>query len=89
MSESPRRSILSHGERDVAARLADGRSIEEIAEARDTSEEAVEKAVARIRRKTGRAVATLLQSPFAAEAVRELDSERRQELCALLADEDD
>ena len=56
-------SILSHGERAVARRRREGQSPAEIADARDTSVEAVEKAVDRIEQKTRRAVATLLQSP--------------------------
>jgi len=60
-------SILSSGERDVANRLADGESVEEIAAAREQSVETVEKHVGRIREKTERAFATLAESPFTDE----------------------
>lgn len=73
-------SVLSHGERDVAASLREGRSVEEIAERRDVSTDAVEKAIDRIREKTDRAAATLVQSPFAAEAVADLDPDDRAAL---------
>lgn len=73
-------SILSTGERDVAAQLHEGRSVAEIAAERDTSEAAVEQAVERVREKTERAVATLQQSPFTEEVLAALADE---ELAAL------
>ncbi|MFB6166086.1 MAG: hypothetical protein ABEJ31_13070 [Haloarculaceae archaeon] len=78
-----RASILSHGEREVAAMLREGRSIEEIADARDDTPAAVEKAVDRIRAKTDRALATLAQSPFAAEVLADLDAAERDALADL------
>lgn len=80
-------SILSHGERAVARALREGRSVEEIAAERDESPETVEKSVERIRAKTDRALATLVQSPFAAEAARDLSEESRARLREALADE--
>jgi DNA-binding NarL/FixJ family response regulator len=66
-------SIFSHGEREVAALLRDGYSIEEIADARDEPSVAVEKARARIRTKTHRALTTLLQSPDTEAALAAVD----------------
>lgn len=80
-------SILSHGERAVARALREGRSVEEIAAERDESPETVEKSVERIRAKTDRALATLVQSPFAAETARDLPEESRARLREALADE--
>lgn len=77
-------SILSTGERDVARRLGEGETIGEIADARDTSKEAVERARERIREKTDRALETLLESPFTGDRVAQLDSDRRAELQAHL-----
>lgn len=74
------RSILSTGEREVARRLADGDSLEEIAEARDDSVETVEKHVDRIREKTERAFATLAESPFTEEFADELDGATRRRI---------
>ncbi|MFC7156679.1 hypothetical protein ACFQPA_14640 [Halomarina halobia] len=71
------RSILSSGERQVARRLADGDSPEEIAAERGTSVESVEKAISRIEEKTERALITLAESPFAAAAAAALDEETR------------
>lgn len=81
------RSILSTGERRVADLLAEGHDIEAIAEQRGQSVEATEKTVDRVREKTHRAFATLLESPFAAEAATELSAEERQRLRALLDDD--
>lgn len=78
-------SILSTEEREVAAALAAGRSVAAVAATRDTSEAAVERAAARIREKTDRALATLLASPFAAEAVTALDADQRADLRELFA----
>lgn len=78
-------SILSTGERRVAELLADGKSLEEIAEARAESVEATEKAVARVREKTDRALATLVESPFTAEAAADLDDAERARLGEQLA----
>jgi hypothetical protein len=77
-------SILSRGERDVAARLRAGRSVAEIAEARDSSIERVEKTIDRVHEKTERAVSTLVESPFTVELGANLDSESRQALCDAL-----
>jgi hypothetical protein len=73
-------SILSRGERDVANRLGEGRTTAEIADARDTSDESVAKAIDRIREKTGRALTTLAESPFTADLAADLDPETRSEL---------
>lgn len=81
-----RASILSHGEREVAALLAEGRSIEAIADERGESLAAVEKAADRVREKTDRAVATLLESPFASDAVADLDADERDALADLLTE---
>jgi hypothetical protein len=78
-------SILSTGERRVAELLADGKSVEEIAEARAESVEATEKAVERVREKTDRALATLVESPFTAAAAADLDDDERARLGEQLA----
>lgn len=77
--------ILSTGERDVAERLARGESVDAIAAARGTSEAQVEQSIERIRDKTDRAIATLLASPVAEEAVSDLSSDQRAALRAILA----
>lgn len=82
--DSDRPSVLSHGEREVAALLRAGHSVESIAEERDDTPQAVEKAVDRIREKTDRALGTLLQSPFSEQAVDDLEPEARDRLAALL-----
>lgn len=84
MDPSDRPSVLSHGEREVASLVAAGHSVEEVAEARGEPVEAVEKAVDRIHQKTERALATLLQSPFTADAAADLDPETRAGLRARL-----
>ena len=73
-------SILSTGERRVAELLREGSSVEEIAERRGENPEVVRKAVDRVREKTGRAYATLAESPFTAEVATDLDDETRQRL---------
>jgi DNA-binding NarL/FixJ family response regulator len=78
-------SILSHGEREVAAMLEDGHSAEEIATARDEPVESVEKAIDRIHEKTDRALATLLASPFAGTAAADLDPTALEHLRSELA----
>lgn len=88
MDAPDRPSVLSHGEREVAARHADGESVEDIARARDEPVEAVEKALDRIRGKTDRALVTLLQSPFTAEVAADLDPESRDRLRARLDPEE-
>lgn len=81
MSDPPSdASILSHGEREIAAMLDDGHSIEEIATERDASVESIEKATDRIREKTDRALATLLASPFTECAAADLDATARDRL---------
>jgi DNA-directed RNA polymerase specialized sigma24 family protein len=73
-------SILSHGEQAIASMLADGMSLEEIAEERGAPPETVEKSIDRIREKTVRAFTTLSESPFTDELVADLDDETREEL---------
>lgn len=80
-------SILSHGERAVASALREGRSVAEIAAERDEPPETVEKSVQRIREKTDRALGTLAQSPFTAEAARDLPEQSRARLREALVDE--
>jgi hypothetical protein len=82
MDES--QSILSHGEREIAAMLRAGRSVEEIAAERDDPVPVVEKAVDRIREKTRRALVTLLQSPHTGAVAADLDPEERSGLRAAL-----
>ncbi|SEM97524.1 hypothetical protein SAMN05216388_100158 [Halorientalis persicus] len=77
---TPEASILSHGEREIAAMLEAGNSVDEIAATRDESVDSVEKAVDRIREKTDRALATLLASPFTDDAIADLDSSTRERL---------
>lgn len=77
-----RPSILSRGERDVADRLRAGESVDDIADARDTTAERVAKTIDRIREKTERAFVTLAESPFADEIARGLDPEIRDALPA-------
>lgn len=74
------RSILSTGERAVAEALRDGLDAEEIARRRGEPVETVEKAVRRVREKTDRALATLAESPFVAEAAADLDDAAREDL---------
>jgi len=80
------RSILSTGERDVARRLRDGASVEEIADARDDPVEVVERHVDRISEKTERAAATLAESPFTEEVAADLDESARRRLREATAD---
>jgi DNA-binding CsgD family transcriptional regulator len=75
-----RQSILSHGEREIAALRRAGHSVEEIATERGDSPAVVEKALDRIDAKTRRALATLLQSPVTDAAVADLDPDERAEL---------
>ena len=77
---TPDASILSHGEREIAAMLREGHSVEEIATARDESVDSVEKAIDRIREKTDRALATLLASPFTDREATDLDPTSRDRL---------
>jgi len=77
---TPDASILGHGEREIAAMLAAGHSVEEIATEREESAESVEKAIDRIREKTDRALATLLASPFTDRAAADLDPTARDRL---------
>ena len=85
-SESP--SILSRGERDVARRLRAGENVAEIADARESSAESVEKAIDRVREKTERALTTLAESPFSAELLADLDPKWKRTLRAALAADD-
>ena len=68
MSDADVASVLSTGERRIAELLREGRSIEEIAEIRGEPVDVIERGVDRIREKTDRAVATLLESPYLEEA---------------------
>lgn len=85
--DTERQSILSHGEREIAAMRREGHSIEEIASARDEPAAVVEKALDRIQAKTDRAVATLLESPFVTESLNDLDDEDRSKLRSLVAEQ--
>lgn len=85
--DSDRQSILSHGEREIAAMLREGRSVEEIASTRDEPPAVVEKAIDRIRAKTDRAIATLVESPFARESLHQYDAETRAKLQSRLLEE--
>lgn len=78
------RSILSTGERRVAALLAEGHDVEAIAEQRGESVEATEKAVDRIREKTERAFVTLLESPFTGDVATDLSEDEQERLRAML-----
>lgn len=86
MSDEERASILSHEERTLAARLEDmpDASPAEVAAATDRSEDSVVKAIDRIRTKTRRAYATLLQSPFAADLAEDLSPAERASLVTML-----
>lgn len=84
MDAPDRPSVLSHGEHEVAALHAEGHTVEDIADARGEPVAAVEKSLDRVRQKTDRALATLLQSPFTAEAAADLDPETVAGLCARL-----
>ena len=77
MPEDSTASILSHEERAVAAALAAGTDPVTIADRRNSSVEAVEAAVERIREKTDRAFVTLLESPFTADLAADLAPEDR------------
>ena len=84
MTESPE-SILSHGEADVAGYLREGETDPAaIADSRGVPEEAVRKSIDRIRGKTRRALATLVESPFTEEVAGELDPEEREALIEAL-----
>jgi len=89
VTERSPRSILSHGERDVARRLRDGQTTSEIADARDTPTDGIEKAIDRVREKTERALTTLAESPFTTDLVADLDPETRRELRDALRAADD
>lgn len=84
--DDARESILSHSERDVAEHLREHPEATpgDVAEARGADPEATGKAVERIREKTDRALATLVQSPFAAEAAAELDPDERAAIRAAI-----
>ena len=86
MSDEERASILSHEERTLATRLSEmpDASPAEVAAATDRSEDSVVKAIDRIRTKTRRAYATLLQSPFATEVAEDLTPAERASLVAMV-----
>jgi hypothetical protein len=89
MSEDTRdtpRSILSHEERAVARELAAGSDLATVVEARGGDPETVERTADRVREKTERALATLAESPFVAEALADLDPETRQAVRRALDD---
>jgi len=77
-----RDSILSHEERAIARLLREDPDAtpESIADARDADVTAVERSIRRIREKTDRAVATLVQSPFLEEATSDLEPEDRERI---------
>jgi DNA-binding NarL/FixJ family response regulator len=87
-TSEPPRSILSHEERAVARALAAGEDAASVAEKRGTDPETVERAAERVREKTGRALATLAESPFVAETLASLDPETRAAVRAALDDGD-
>lgn len=84
--DSDRQSILSHGEREIATLLREGRSVEEIATAREEPTDVVEKAIDRIEAKTDRAIATLLESPFGEDAVSRLAQDEQATLESLVTE---
>lgn len=86
MNDEERASILSYEERTLAAQLAANpdASPAEIAADTDRSEDSVVKAIDRIRTKTRRAYATLLQSPVADEIAHDLTEAERTALVELL-----
>ncbi|MFB6142321.1 MAG: hypothetical protein ABEJ30_03140 [Halorientalis sp.] len=73
-------SILSSEERALAERLRAGATPAELADDLDRDPEAVEKACDRIREKTARALATLRESPYTAEAAATLAPEERDRI---------
>lgn len=81
-------SVFSHGEREIAAMLREGQSVEAIADTRDDPVEVVEKARDRIHEKTERALATLLQSPDVETVAADLDASKRATLRERLGDPD-
>lgn len=87
MSESGPGSVLSTGERRIAELLREGRSIEEIAEIRGEPAAVIERSVDRIREKTDRAVATLLESPYLDEAAAARTPAERERLRAAFGEE--
>jgi DNA-binding NarL/FixJ family response regulator len=87
-TSEPPSSILSHEERAVARALAAGEDAASVAGARGTDPETVERAAERVREKTERALATLAESPFVAEALADLDPETRAAVRAALEDGD-
>ena len=87
MSESGPGSVLSTGERRIAELLREGRSIEEIAEIRGEPAAVIERSVDRIREKTDRAVATLLESPYLEEAASGRTHEERARIRAAFREE--
>lgn len=86
MNDEERASILSSEERALAAQLAANpdASPADIAADIDRSEDSVVKAIDRIRTKTRRAYATLLQSPVANEVAQDLTEDERTALVELL-----
>lgn len=77
-------SILSTEERKVAAAIRQGATIKEIATEQNKPAEAIERAVERIREKTGRALATLVESPFTAEVAAGRPEAERERLADAL-----
>lgn len=73
-------SVLSTGECRIAELLREGRSVEEIAEIRGEPESVIERAIGRIREKTDRAVATLLESPHLEEAAADRTPGERERI---------
>jgi len=75
-------SVFSTGERRIAELLREGHSIEAIAERRDEPVEAIERGIDRIRQKTDRAIATLIQSPYLEAAAADRAPEERERIRA-------
>jgi DNA-binding NarL/FixJ family response regulator len=86
-SESGPGSVLSTGERRIAELLREGRSVAEIAEIRGEPADVIERSVDRIREKTDRAVATLLESPYLDEAAADRTPAERERLRAAFDEE--
>jgi len=79
---SQRDSILSHEERAIARLLREDPDAtpDSIADERDADAASVERSIRRIREKTDRAVATLVQSPFLEEATADLREKERERI---------
>jgi hypothetical protein len=88
MDRTDSRSILSHEERELAGELRSNPDLT-VTEAGDRcgmDAGTAERADERVREKTDRALATLVQSPYLAETVADLDTEARDRLRAAFDD---